>query len=73
MTEYMTATVQGYYSQAADTVEDDADLAPYMSLFQKPFSHKKCDFSKHELEVMCNDPLHSPRLITYLINFVKGM
>jgi len=51
----------------------DPELEPYVSLFIKPSSSKKSGFSKHELEVMCRDPLHSPRLIRYLIDFVKKM
>lgn len=73
MTSVMTAAPQVYYSPDVAVVEDDADLAPYVSLFQKPFSHKKCAFSMNELERMCNDPLHSPRLIVYLINFFKAL
>jgi len=48
-------------------------MEPYLSLFLKPFTRKKSEFSKQELEVMCQDPLHSPRLIRYLIDFVKKM
>jgi hypothetical protein len=44
---------------------------PYLSLFLKPLTSKKSEFTKHELEVMCKDPLHSPKLIRYLIDFVK--
>jgi hypothetical protein len=51
----------------------DDDLEPYLSLFQKPLTNKKSEFSKQELEVMCRDPLHSPRLIHYLIDFVKEL
>jgi hypothetical protein len=51
----------------------DPEMEPYLSLFLKPLTRKKCEFSKQELEVMCKDPLHSPRLIKYLIDFVKKM
>jgi hypothetical protein len=51
----------------------DADLEPYVSLFLKPLTRKKCVFSKQELEQMCRDPRHSPKLILYLIDFVKKM
>lgn len=73
MTDLMSATSQGYFPQEVDDLEDDKDLEPYMSLFLKPLSRKKCAFSKSELEVMCRDPLHSPRLIGYLIAFVRAM
>jgi hypothetical protein len=56
-----------------DSQAYDAELEPYMSLFMKPLTRKKSGFSKQELEVMCKDPLHSPRLIRYLIDFVKKM
>jgi hypothetical protein len=51
----------------------DPEMEPYLSLFLKPLTRKKCEFSKQQLEVMCKDPLHSPRLIKYLIDFVKKM
>ncbi len=73
MTEIINATSQRYYSPETDTQEYDPELEPYMSLFRKPMTNKKCGFSKHELEDMCKDPLHSPRLIHYLIDFVKKM
>jgi hypothetical protein len=63
----------GYYPQADDDEVYEDDLKPYASLFLKPFTNRKCAFSKHELGVMCQDPLHSPRLILYLINFFKQM
>jgi len=44
-----------------------------MSLFLKPSTGKKSKFTKNELEMMCKDPLHSPRLIRYLIDFFKEM
>jgi len=51
----------------------DAELEPYLSLFVKPLTSKKSLFSKQELEVMCKDPLHSPKLIRYLIDVIKKM
>jgi hypothetical protein len=52
---------------------DDEDLAPYASLFLKPFATNKSLFTRKELEVMCKDPLHSPRLIMYLIEMVRDL
>jgi len=69
----VTTIRPGYYSKVKGSQSADAELEPYSSLFLKPFAKKKCEFSKMELEVMCKDPLHSPRLILYLIDFVKGM
>jgi hypothetical protein len=63
----------GYYRYRKEAPAYDADLEPYASLFLKPLTNKKCAFSKHDLEVMCKDPLHSRRLILYLINFVQHM
>ena len=63
----------GYYHQLKESPTYEADLEPYASLFLKPLTSKKCAFSKSELEVMCQDPLHSRRLILYLINFFKHM
>lgn len=63
----------GYYQQVSYAQEYDADLEPYASLFLKPLTSKKCAFSKQDLEIMCRDPLHSPRLILYLINYFKHM
>lgn len=63
----------GYYTEVVDPSETDDDLAPYAALFLKPFARKKCRFSKRELARMCQDPLHSPRLIMYLIDFFKAM
>jgi hypothetical protein len=51
----------------------DAEMEPYLSLFLKPLTSKRSEFSKQELEDMCKDPLHSPKLIRYLIDFVKEM
>jgi hypothetical protein len=51
----------------------DAELEAYVSLFVKPLTSKKSLFSKQELEVMCKDPLHSPKLIRYLIDVIKKM
>ncbi len=70
----IAATRRGiYYARPIETQTEDADLEPYAALFLKPFTSKKSAFSKRELEVMCADPLHSPRLILYLINFFKHM
>ncbi len=63
----------GYHDQAYEDLEYEDDLEHYASLFLRPMTSKKCAFSKRELEVMCQDPLHSPRLIRYLINFLKHM
>lgn len=73
MTDIMSATERNHYPQVVDTLEYDPELEPYMSLFLKPFSKKKSGFSKQELEVMCKDPLHSPRLIRYLIAVIRQM
>ncbi len=62
-----------YYPQASEELQYEDDLDHYATLFLKPLTSKKCAFSKRELEVMCQDPLHSPRLILYLINFFKHM
>jgi hypothetical protein len=69
---YPTITAR-YYPSAVDIRDDEDDLAPYASLFLKPFARRKCQFSKSELDKMCKDPLHSPKLILYLIDFIKGM
>ncbi len=63
----------GYYSGVKETDPCDADLEPYASLFLKPFATNKSLFTRRELEVMCKDPLHSPRLIVYLIEIVKDL
>lgn len=68
-----TTSRRGFYARPIETQPEDADLAPYASLFLKPFTSKKCAFSMNDLQVMCADPLHSPRLILYLINFFKHM
>jgi hypothetical protein len=70
-----TIPLQGtnYYRYRKEAPTYDVDLEPYASLFLKPLTNKKCAFSKQDLEVMCRDPLHSPRLIVYLINFFKQM
>ena len=73
MTNTIPITRSGYYRRIQVAQDEDDDLAPYASLFQKPLTSKKCAFSKQELELMCRDPLHSPRLIMYLINFFKRM
>jgi hypothetical protein len=73
MTNAMRTVTRGYSPKVMNTQAYDADMEPYLSLFQKPLANKKSVFSKQELEVMCQDPLHSPRLIRYLIDFVKKM
>jgi hypothetical protein len=64
---------QGYYREVRGSNRNDADLKPFASLFLKPLTQNKSVFSKKELELMCKDPMHSPRLILYLIDFIKGM
>ncbi len=73
MNNYRGTTDQAYADNGIGTQTVDDDLEPYLALFLKPMTSKKSDFSKQELEVMCKDPLHSPRLILYLIDFVKEM
>ena len=73
MNNTMPIQSTSYYQYRVETPTYDADLEPYASLFLKPLTNKKCAFSKHDLEVMCRDTLHSPRLILYLINFFKHM
>jgi hypothetical protein len=63
----------GYYPEVKGTRAYDAELEPFASLFLKPMTRKKSAFTKKELEVMCKDPMHSPRLIMYLIEFIKNM
>ena len=73
MTNTVTSIRPVYFSTANGGHDPDAELESYASLFLKPLTHKKSKFSKNELEVMCRDPRHSPRLILYLISFVKQM
>jgi hypothetical protein len=73
MSDTVLTRTPGYYTEMETNVEDDADLEPYKTLFLKPLTSAKSAFSKYELEVMCKDPMHSPRLIMYLIDFVKNM
>ncbi len=77
MSDTMTSTVmtrsRSYYTQPTPVEMEDPELEPYASLFLKPFTNKKCAFTKQDLEVMCADPLHSRKLILYLINFIKHM
>lgn len=73
MTDSMRTTVRDYAPNAVNSSACDAEMEPYLSLFLKPLTKKKSGFSKQELEQMCKDPLHSPRLIRYLIDFVKQM
>jgi hypothetical protein len=62
-----------YHAESVEAKGLEPDLRPYASLFLKPLTSKKSAFSKHDLEQMCIDPLHSPQLIIYLINFFKHM
>ncbi len=73
MNNTIPATRSGYYRRISLPQVDEDDLKPYATLFLKPLTSKKSAFSKQELERMCRDPLHSPRLILYLINFFKHM
>jgi hypothetical protein len=73
MTNSVATIRSGYYPEVNNNLAYDADLEPFASLFLKPMTRKKSAFSKKELEVMCNDPMHSPRLILYLIDFFKNM
>ncbi|OGO25664.1 MAG: hypothetical protein A2136_01710 [Chloroflexi bacterium RBG_16_54_11] len=66
-------TTKPVYSHNEMDTEVEEDLKPYLSLFLKPLTSKKSKFPKPELEVMCQDPLHSPGLILYLIDFVRKM
>jgi hypothetical protein len=68
-----TALRPGYYPSVKEAETYDADLEPYASLFLKPFATNKSRFTKGELDVMCKDPLHSPRLIVYLIEIMKNL
>jgi hypothetical protein len=63
----------GYFTPVKTAPAYEADLEPYASLFLKPFSSNKSLFTRKELETMCKDPLHSPRLIIYLIEMVKDL
>lgn len=73
MTNSTRLTNQGYSTKWAGAQSYDAELEPYMALFLKPLTSKKSEFTKNELELMCKDPLHSPKLIRYLIDFLKEM
>jgi hypothetical protein len=73
MTNSVATVRSGVYPEATSSLNYDAELEPYASLFLKPMNRKKCAFTKKELEVMCMDPMHSPRLILYLIDFIKNM
>jgi hypothetical protein len=64
---------RGYSPKGMSSRAYDAEMEPYLSLFLKPLTSKRSEFSKQELEDMCKDPLHSPKLIRYLIDFVKEM
>jgi hypothetical protein len=73
MSDSVVTRETGFYPEVGDPVDYDEDLKPYETLFLKPLTTNKSAFSKYELEVMCKDPMHSPRLIMYLIDFVKNM
>lgn len=73
MSNTMNALRIEYYPELNAPVVDDEELAPYASLFLRPFATNKCVFTRKELETMCKDPLHSPRLIMYLIEMVKDI
>jgi hypothetical protein len=73
VTDSMRTTVHRYSTNMVNSPAYDAEMEPYLSLFLKPFTRKRSEFSKQELADMCKDPLHSPRLIRYLIEFVKKM
>ena len=73
MTNSVATLSTGYYPEMMNTIHHDPELEPFSSLFLKPLSRKKSAFSKKELEVMCKDPTHSPRLILYLIDYIKNM
>lgn len=76
MTNTVTLTRPGYYPEVQEVQEAQGyedDLAPYAALFLKPFTHKKCAFSKRELAAMCKDPMHSRKLILYLIQAIKDI
>jgi hypothetical protein len=73
MTNSMATVRSGYYAEVTTACNYDAELEPFASLFLKPLSRNKSAFTKKELEVMCQDPRHSRRLIMYLIDFIKNM
>lgn len=73
MSSTATTVRTRFYPEVKVAPEDGDDLAPYASLFLKPFATNKCLFSRGELERMCKDPLHSPKLIIYLIEMVKDI
>ncbi len=73
MTNSVASVRSGYYPAMKNRRDYDADLEPYAALFLKPMNSNKSAFTRRELEVMCKDPMHSPRLIVYLIEFIKNM
>ncbi len=73
MSNTVTAQRSGYYPGVKGAQRYDDDLEPYAALFLKPFATNKSLFSRKELEVMCKDPMHSPRLIVYLIEILKDI
>ena len=73
MTNSMGTTKSNYSPAAINSPFYEDEMQPYLSLFMKPLNHTKSGFSRKELEAMCKDPLHSPRLIRYIIDFVKDL
>ncbi len=73
MSNTVTTLRSGYYPGVKRAQPYDDDLEPYAALFLKPFATNKCMFTRKELEVMCKDPMHSPRLIVYLIEILKDI
>jgi hypothetical protein len=73
VTNTVTTIRPACYPDLKGITRYDPVLEPYASLFLKPLTNKKSTFSKKELAVMCKDPLHSPRLILYLIDCVKEL
>lgn len=73
MSNSVSTIRQAYYPEVKGAHRNDADLQPFASLFLKPLTKNKSVFSKKELELMCKDPMHSPRLILYLIDFIQRM
>ncbi len=71
MSNTLTVVRSGYYPKVKRAQPYDAELEPYAALFLKPFASNKCLFTRKELDVMCKDPMHSPRLIVYLIEILK--
>ncbi len=70
---HVSTRTPGYFPEVHSTLAYDEDLEPYSSLFLKPFATNKCMFTRKELEQMCKDPLHSPKLIVYLIEIIRDI